>query len=58
MMEELSHLQRGGFGIKCPHVMFRFSTNEGVKTVRDRHFTNISIEIWVQSSNVYGFLAS
>ena len=28
----------------------------GVKTVRDRHFTNISMEIWVQSSNVYSFL--
>ena len=22
----------------------------------DRHFSNISIEIWVQSLNVYGFL--
>ena len=36
--------------------MFRFSTNDGVKTVWNRHFTNISVEIWVQSSNVYGFL--
>ena len=24
--------------------------------MRDEHFTNISVEIWVQSSNMYGFL--
>ena len=36
--------------------MFKLSTNEGVKAVWNRHFTNISIEIWVQSLNVYGFL--
>ena len=36
--------------------MFGFSTNEGVKAVWDGHFTDIPVEIWVQSLNVYGFL--
>ena len=36
--------------------MFGFGTNEGVKTVRDRHFINIPFEIWVQSLNIYSFL--
>ena len=35
--------------------MFGFNTNEGVKTVSDRHFANIFIEIWVQPLNVYDF---
>ena len=36
--------------------MFGFGTNEGVKTVWNRHLTNISVEIWIQPLNVYGFL--
>ena len=36
--------------------MFGFSTNEGVKAVWDGYFTNIPVEIMVQSLNVYGFL--
>ena len=28
---------------------------EGVKTVWDGHFTSVPIEIWVKSSNIYGF---
>ena len=36
--------------------MFGFSTNEGVKAVWDGYFTNIPVEIMVQSMNVYGFL--
>ena len=36
--------------------MFGFGTNEEVKAVWDRHFTNIPVQIWIQPSNVYGFL--
>ena len=33
-----------------------FIPKRGSKTVRDRHFTSISVEIWVQPLNVNGFL--
>ena len=29
---------------------------EGQNSNEDEHFTNISVEIWVQSFNMYGFL--
>ena len=35
--------------------MFAFGTNEDVKTVLNRHFTNIPVEICIQLLNVYGF---
>ena len=35
--------------------VFKFSTNEGIKVVSDWHFTNISVEIRIPPSNVYGF---
>ena len=35
--------------------MFGFSTDERVKTARNKHFMNIPVDIWVQSPNVYSF---
>ena len=32
-----------------------FFTQEGIKAVWHRHFTNISVEIGLQPSNLYGF---
>ena len=56
-MEEQPHLQGGELKIGALLMwMFGFGTNEGVKTVWNRHYTNIPVEIWVQFSNVYGFL--
>ena len=54
-MEELPHLQGGHLGKKPYSMMFRFCTNEGLKTMWDGHLTNISIEILVQFLNMYGF---
>ena len=53
-MEEQPHLENPGLVIEVPTQ--GFSTDKVIKADRDRHFTNISIEIWVQPLNVNGFL--